>query len=65
MSLLNLNASPASYYHSEGHSYLSFNEIKTQCGPTFCDSLANLYNAANTAGRKQNTKIMVIVKIKK
>jgi hypothetical protein len=35
----------------------------TQCGPNFCNSRANLYNAANMAGRKQNTKIMAMVKI--
>jgi hypothetical protein len=28
----------------------------SQCGPTFCDTWANLYNAANVAGHKQNTK---------
>jgi hypothetical protein len=32
--------------------------IWSQCGPTLCDSRANLYNAANMAGCKQNTKIM-------
>jgi hypothetical protein len=35
-----------------------------QCGPTFCDTRTKLYNAANMAGRKQNTKIMAMVKIK-
>jgi hypothetical protein len=35
-----------------------------QCGPNFCDSRANLCNAANMAGRKQNTKTMAVVKIK-
>jgi hypothetical protein len=38
--------------------------IVSQCGPTFCDSQANLYNAANMAGRKKNTKVMAMVKIK-
>jgi plasmid maintenance system killer protein len=37
----------------------------SQRGPTFCDSRANLYNATNMAGRKQNTKILTKVKIKK
>jgi hypothetical protein len=36
-----------------------------QCGTTLCYSWANLYNGANMAGRKQNTKIMAMVKIKK
>jgi hypothetical protein len=36
-----------------------------KCGPTFCDSLANQYNAANMAGRKHNTKTMAMVKIKR
>jgi hypothetical protein len=26
------------------------------CSPTFCDLRANLYNAANLAGHKQNKK---------
>jgi hypothetical protein len=43
----------------------SFSEPVGQCGPTFCDSLASQYNAANMAGRKQNTKIMTTGKIKK
>jgi hypothetical protein len=35
-----------------------------QCGPALCDSPANIYiyNAANMAGNKQNTKIMAMVK---
>jgi hypothetical protein len=36
-----------------------------QCGSTFHDSWANLYNATNLAGCKQNTKIMAMVKIRK
>jgi hypothetical protein len=36
-----------------------------QCGPTCCDSQANLYNAANMSERKQNTKIKAMVRIKK
>jgi hypothetical protein len=35
-----------------------------QCGPIFCDLRANLYNAANMAGRKQNTKTMAMVETK-
>jgi hypothetical protein len=36
-----------------------------ECGPTFYDSQASLNNAANMAGCKQNTKMMVMVNIKK
>jgi hypothetical protein len=43
---------------------LHFFVPQTEYGPTFCDSWTNLYNAANMAGRKQNTKIMAMVKIK-
>jgi hypothetical protein len=39
--------------------------VYVKCGPTFCDSRANLYNAANMSGRKQNAKVMAMVKIKK
>jgi hypothetical protein len=45
--------------HNRGDDHL------LQCGPTFCDSRANLYNAANTVGRKQNTITMAMAKIKK
>jgi hypothetical protein len=36
----------------------------SQCGPTFCDSWANMCNAASMAGRKQSTKIIEMVKTK-
>jgi hypothetical protein len=44
---------------------MSISYALKECGPNFCDSRANLRNAANMAGRKQNTKIMAMVKIKK
>jgi hypothetical protein len=52
----------AGYQNSYSVSWI---QLISQCGPTFCESRDNLYNAANMTGRKKNTKILAMVKIKK
>jgi hypothetical protein len=53
-----MNNRPIGGHSTETESHpvdMTMNIIR-QRGPLFCDALASLYNAANMAGRKQNTK---------